>query len=68
MCTCAAICAFECIRAHPCALAEDHRVLIQLLSVFEDEVGCSVPACVFGTRLEGCCGSTLVYSGLERDW
>lgn len=39
---------FECIKEHPSALAEDHRVLIQLLSMFENEVGCSVACvCVF---------------------
>lgn len=33
---------FEYIKEHPSALAEDHRVLIQLLSMFENGVGCSV--------------------------
>lgn len=33
---------FECIKAHPAALAGDHRFLIQLLSVFENGIGCSV--------------------------
>lgn len=33
---------FECIEANPAALAEDHRVLIQLLSMFENGIGCSV--------------------------
>ena len=29
-------------KEHPSALAEDHRVLIQLLSMFENGIGCSV--------------------------
>lgn len=50
---------FEYIKEHPSALAEDHRVLIQLLSMFENGVGCSVcvscgcrcaPLCVFAHR------------------
>lgn len=58
----------ECIKEHPSALAEDHRVLNRLLSVFENGIGCSVCGamaaadvcvCMFGTRREGCCGSTL---------
>lgn len=35
-------CVFECMKAHPAALAGDHRFLIQLLSMFENGIGCSV--------------------------